>query len=143
MNFDLIFLSSRIALLVLVGSALGFVLGWLWRRWLAARMKADYDAKLDAEHDLRKRLQEQMEERRRQLDELQSTSKESEQQCLAALQQRDAAEHQAADAMNRLRGLQEQLERSQRGAEEFGDVLLDLEQTQARADELKREYEAS
>ena len=131
MNLDLLFLSSQIALLVLAGSLLGFALGWVMRRFLGPDLKAEMNAKLDIEHSLRARETDQAQAAVQKLAGMEASLKESENQCLQALQQRDEAEKHATETLNRLRGLQEQLDRAQRDTvplEEHSTLKAELHQ---------------
>ena len=131
MNLDLLFLSSQIALLVLAGSLLGFALGWVMHRFLGPDLKAEMNAKLDIEHSLRARETDQAQAAVQKLASMEASLKESENQCLQALQQRDEAEKHATETLNRLRGLQEQLDRAQRGTvplEEHSTLKAELHQ---------------
>jgi predicted flap endonuclease-1-like 5' DNA nuclease len=131
MNLDLLFLSSQIALLVLAGSLLGFALGWVMHRFLGPDLKAELNAKLDIEHSLRARETEQTQAAVQKLASMEASLKESENQCLQALQQRDEAEKHATETLNRLRGLQEQLDRAQRDSvplKEHSTLKTELEQ---------------
>ncbi len=118
MNVELILLSSKIATWALIGTLAGVIVGWLWRGYLARWRSADFTAKLDIEHQLRKSLEEQVEGAKTQAHQLARTSKEADLQVMTALHQRDEAEKHAADVMNRLRGIQEQLDRAQRDSVE-------------------------
>lgn len=112
MTIDLLLLSSRIALLVLAGSALGFAMGWLWSAWAVRKRMDALQNQLTAAQDDRLRLRQLVDaagnEEHRPAD---GQQKELEQQCMDALQQRDEAERQLVEQMNRMRGLQEQMDR--------------------------------
>jgi predicted flap endonuclease-1-like 5' DNA nuclease/Asp-tRNA(Asn)/Glu-tRNA(Gln) amidotransferase C subunit len=116
MSIELLLLSSRIALLVLVGSALAFALGWLWRAASLKKTIARLQTQLTTLQEDRQRL-------RNLLDHPappdvvkvgEAQMHELEVQCMNALQQRDEAERQAAAHLNRIRSLQEQMERLER-----------------------------
>ncbi|MBL9115895.1 MAG: hypothetical protein JNJ83_12885 [Verrucomicrobiaceae bacterium] len=141
MNFDLIFLSYQVALLVLVGSVLAAVIAWLLRSWAARMERAHLLAKLDAEHDLRARLQEQLDQTKATTATVSADDKAAEEQCLAALQQRDEAERQASEALNRARGLQEQLERAQRVSAEYETLRLRVVELEKSESQLRTDLD--
>lgn len=142
MNIDLIFLSYRVALLVLAGSILAAIIGWMLRSWSARMERAHFLAKLDAEHDIRTRLQEQLDQAKSASTAVSAEDKASEEQCLAALQQRDEAERQASEALNRVRGLQEQLDRALREAAECEVLRLRVAELEKTESQLRGELDA-
>lgn len=115
MTFDLLLLSSRIALLVLIGSALGFALGWAWRSWVLKTRVSELESQLSSAQDDRLRLRQLVDAAGNETAQPDDARvKVLEEQCMSALHQRDEAERHAADLMNRQRALQEQLDRQQR-----------------------------
>lgn len=125
MSTDLLFLSSRIALLVLLGSALAFALGWVWRSWSLKRRLASLETQLATAQEERLRLRNLVDgaAQEPEINVGDAQLQEMEKQCMHALQQRDEAERQAAEGLNRLRGVQEQLERLQRETVPRADYL--------------------
>ncbi len=136
MTTDLLLLSSRIALLVLLGSVLAFSLGWFWRSVSLKRRISQLESSLASVQEDRQRLRNLVDSTAPD-DEIQAGEaqmRELEAQCMSALQQRDEAERHAAEAMNRLRGLQEQLERLERESVPRSDYLqLEADLRAARA----------
>lgn len=136
MTTDLLLLSSRIALLVLLGSVLAFSLGWFWRSVSLKRRISQLESSLASVQEDRQRLRILLDSAAPD-DEIkagEAQMRELEAQCMSALQQRDEAERHAAEAMNRLRGLQEQLERLERESVPRSDYLqLEADLRAARA----------
>jgi predicted flap endonuclease-1-like 5' DNA nuclease len=137
MNMDLLFLSYKVAMLVLVGTCMGLFIGWLLRAWKARLEKAHMEAKLDAEHLLRSRLQDQLDQAAKQPAPPPVQDPATEEQIVAALQQRDEAERHATDALNKIRSMQEQLDRALKDAAEKDARISLLQQQSADVDALK------
>lgn len=98
MNPELLLLSSRIAALVLVASLLAFGLAWWWQS-----LRRGSTAILSAEDAEKHRLAEL------HAAELKHTLTATEQQCVAALEQRDEAEREAVARRNEVNRLTEQI----------------------------------
>lgn len=106
MTPELLLLSTRIALLVLVASALAFIIGWRLRggHHAPAALEPPDGAPLPAPACLAQP------ENLKQIETLSASLASAEQQCLAALEQRDEAERVAHDRAREVRRLTEELE---------------------------------
>lgn len=106
MNPELLLLSTRIALLVLVASALAFLIGW--------RMRAGREVPVSPAFAPVRELEPEASPAERwpdpAVEKLSEALASAEQQCLAALEQRDEAERVAHDRARELRRLTDELE---------------------------------
>lgn len=106
MTPELLLLSTRIALLVLVASALAFIIGWRLRggHQAPAALEPSDGVPLPAPASLAQP------ENLKEIETLSAALASAEQQCLAALEQRDEAERVAHDRAREVRRLTEELE---------------------------------
>jgi predicted flap endonuclease-1-like 5' DNA nuclease len=107
MNPELLLLSSRIALLVLIASALAFAVGWLWRGH-RVRVVAEPPIELPSAEPVPEVSAPSPQEK--EMASLAAALEASEKQCLAALEQRDEAERVAHERAREVRRLTEELQ---------------------------------
>ncbi len=116
MHPELLFLSGEIALLALLLSALAAAIAWLWRgrEVQAARAAFDEEAKARQTSEIT-------------VNTLKSALADSEQQCLAALEQRDEAERLSHQRAADIRQLRRDMDESRPAADEREQLRSDYD----------------